>query len=269
MTAAGVALLEGDVKDVRKAVDNVASDLVDELDALAPEVERQPTRARADRLNAMCVSMIDRLLETVHTQRPDLVVESDGQFTIVELEAWPTVAKHTIPQRALLSPWVASYGLGQGVAFEAISSLRNSLAHGAPLTPRRIAVTLGSETGKTHSLLHLLSLVQATDQPVLDYIADSLDLTATELGRLFGVKRQAIDQWRQRGIPADRLDKVDTVRRIVDLLRRYLRVDSVPAVARRPADRYGGRSMLDMIAANRHNELLEITAESFDFSATA
>ena len=39
---------------------------------------------------------------------------------------------------------------------------------------------------------------------LLAEIEASFGLSKTELGRLFGVSRQAVDQWRVRGVPGDR-----------------------------------------------------------------
>ncbi len=38
---------------------------------------------------------------------------------------------------------------------------------------------------------------------------------------------------------------------------------------RAPAAAYGGRSMLQLIAADRHHELLELVARSFDWATIA
>ena len=40
-------------------------------------------------------------------------------------------------------------------------------------------------------------------------------------------------------------------------------------VARREADAYGGRSMLDLIAGDEHEWLLQSVNESFDFARVA
>src|SRR5215210_5881101 len=82
---------------------------------------------------------------------------------------------------------------------------------------------------------------------LLDPIAETFELTETELGRLFGVSRQAVAQWRERGVPSNRMAKVATVAAIADLLRHRLKAERIPGIARRPADAYGGLSMLEMI----------------------
>ena len=56
---------------------------------------------------------------------------------------------------------------------------------------------------------------------------------------------------------------------IADLLAHRLKPARVPGVARRPAPAYGGRSMLEVIAADEHEWLLESVRRSFDYAATA
>ena len=92
---------------------------------------------------------------------------------------------------------------------------------------------------------------------LLDPIAQTFELTETELGRLFGVSRQAVGQWRERGVPSNRITKVTTVAAIGDLLSHQLKPERIPGVARRPAGAYGGLSMLEMIERDREDELLD------------
>ena len=103
----------------------------------------------------------------------------------------------------------------------------------------------------------------------LDTIAETFALSETELAELFGVRRQAVAQWRRDGIPSARQEKVATVASIGDLLSRRLKAERVPGVARRAADAYNGLTMLEMISRDRHGELLESVRESFDYAATA
>jgi hypothetical protein len=89
-----------------------------------------------------------------------------------------------------------------------------------------------------------------------------------ELGRLFGVSRQAVGQWRERGVPSRRMAKVATVAAIADLLGRRLRAERIPGIARRPADAYGGLSMLGMIERDREDELQALIRSSFDWATS-
>jgi hypothetical protein len=104
---------------------------------------------------------------------------------------------------------------------------------------------------------------------LLDPIADAFELSETELGRLFGVSRQAVGQWRDRGVPSSRMAKVTTVAAICDLLGHQLKAERIPGVARRPADAYGGLSMLEMIERGREDELIRKIRRSFDWASPA
>src|SRR3954454_22397057 len=104
---------------------------------------------------------------------------------------------------------------------------------------------------------------------LLDPIAETLELSETELGRLFGVSRQAVGQWRERGVPSSRMAKVATVAAICDLLRHTLKPERIPGIARRPAAAYGGLSMLELIERDRQDELQARVRQSFDWAATA
>jgi hypothetical protein len=94
-------------------------------------------------------------------------------------------------------------------------------------------------------------------------------LDRTEVALLFGVTRQAVEQWEQRGVPAERQAKVLTIQAIGELLARKLRPGTLPGVARRRAEAYRGGTMLDMIAQDQHEALLEDVRASFDWAATA
>jgi hypothetical protein len=94
-------------------------------------------------------------------------------------------------------------------------------------------------------------------------------LSKSELARLFGVTRQAVDGWLAHGVPGERQEKLATLLALADLLERKLKGERIPGVARRRADAYGGRSMLELIAEDRHRELLDLTRTSFDWSAAA
>jgi DNA-binding XRE family transcriptional regulator len=104
---------------------------------------------------------------------------------------------------------------------------------------------------------------------LLDPIAGTLGLTDTELGRLFGVSRQAVAQWRERGVPSARQEKAATVAAICDLLSHQLKPERIPGIARRPARAYGGLSMLEMIERDRHQRLHQRVRRSFDWAVPA
>jgi hypothetical protein len=104
---------------------------------------------------------------------------------------------------------------------------------------------------------------------LLDPIAETFALSETELGGLFGVSRQAIGQWRARGLPPARQEKAARVAAICDLLSHQLKRERIPGVARRPARAYGGLTMLEMIEADRQEELHGLITRSFDWTTAA
>jgi hypothetical protein len=103
---------------------------------------------------------------------------------------------------------------------------------------------------------------------LLATIQDPLGLSKTELGRLFGVSRQAVDGWHRHGVPGARQAKAATVAAVVDLLSHRLKEERIPGIARRPAGAYGGLTMLEMIERDRHEELLDAMRRSFDWAST-
>jgi hypothetical protein len=86
---------------------------------------------------------------------------------------------------------------------------------------------------------------------------------------MFRVSRQAVGQWRERGVPSNRMAKVTTVAAICDLLSHQLKPERIPGIARRPADAYGGLSMIEMVERDREDELLTLIRRSFDWASTA
>lgn len=96
-----------------------------------------------------------------------------------------------------------------------------------------------------------------------------LGLNRTELARLFGVRRQAVDQWSAHGVPADRQEKLATLGAIADLLEAKLKADRIPGVVRRAAPAFDGRSALEAIAAGDQDAVLDELRDAFDWASAA
>ena len=110
----------------------------------------------------------------------------------------------------------------------------------------------------------LTELDHIAERGQLARVLDVWSLSKAEAGRMFGVSRQAVDKWLSRGVPEERRPPVAHLEATTDLLVRYLKRDRVPSVVRRPAERLGGLSMLDLARAGRTQELLVYTREMFD-----
>jgi hypothetical protein len=94
-------------------------------------------------------------------------------------------------------------------------------------------------------------------------------LTVTDVARMFGVRRQAVQQWLDEGVPGARQPKLHTILEIADLLERNLLPERIPGIVRSPSEAYGGRSMLELIANGRQDELLDSVRRSFDWAWSA
>lgn len=119
--------------------------------------------------------------------------------------------------------------------------------------------------GFTRAVLDELSDAGSTLRSLLV----SWQVSTAEAARLFSVTRQAMQQWLEGGVPPARQPKVLAVLRIADLLSRNVRPERIPGIVRSPAAGYDGATMLQLIAKDRHQELLDSVARSFDWAATA
>lgn len=117
----------------------------------------------------------------------------------------------------------------------------------------------------------VLTVTAPADRSVgpLEHIRVTLGLNRTELAALFGVRRQAVDQWSGNGVPAERQEKLATLGAIADLLAAKLKADRVPGVVRRPSPAYGDRSILAAIADDDQDAALAELRDAFDWAGAA
>jgi DNA-binding transcriptional regulator YiaG len=224
------------------------------------------------------------ILSRIREEHPDLVVEGpSGQLLIIDVKGDPieftTDRLLAIGAAAPFSGWVARVGLGRGIALRLLAEVRECVPGAVPLVPEPgLSMHWASgEAMRTALLLLESALVDETAReapltksPVLlKRVMELLELDRTELAGLFDVKRQAVEQWEQRGVPVDRQAKLVTIVAIVELLGQRLLPSVLPGVVRRKAPAYQGRSMLQMIAEDKHEALLESIRESFDWATTA
>lgn len=217
------------------------------------------------------------LLREVHHIQPDRVLLTHaGEVALVgangEPARAPIEAIETAAAEAPFTPWAARYDLADAVGLDLINHLRGLLGHRAlsPPVDSRGWVIPGDDLMAQRFIHRVRKHLNHSDaRHPLNRIMDAFGLSKTGLAGLFGVRRQAVDQWLARGVPPERQDKVATVEALVDLLDRKLKPDRLPGVARRPAAAYGGETMLDMIRQDRHAELLEIVRDSFDWATAA
>jgi hypothetical protein len=217
-------------------------------------------------------SLTFTLLDEAHRSRPEAVVEAaDGRLAITDASGGPVQALNGLLDHAAIeapfTPWANVYEPAEAVALYAVNHVRlligaTVLAPPAErlngrvddLAVQRFQRAVIHELDRTEPLARLMRL---------------FSLSKSELGRLFGVTRQAVDGWLGQGVPSERQDKLATLLALADLLERKLKTERIPGIARRPADAYGGLTMLELIAAGRERELLGMVRASFDWSQAA
>ena len=99
----------------------------------------------------------------------------------------------------------------------------------------------------------------------LDRILGVWNLSQSDAAELFGVTRQAISKWRAQGVPTSRIDALANLSAATDILVCYLKRDRIPAVVRRPSDGLGGRSLLELVAAGRSEDVVLACRRMFQF----
>jgi hypothetical protein len=204
-----------------------------------------------------------RLMERVLTECPNVT------FPPLTVEALDWEA-----MQAPFSAWMYLDTERNGLALDLIARLRNMLAHSArPLFPSQLATTPDAseplDAEHARRFFRQVAAVLEGRGSLAVQIVDSFGLNKAELGRLFGVSRQAAAEWLVTDVPGDRKGKASVVISIADLLAHRLKPGRLAGVARRPAAAYGGLSMLEMIAGDSHEELLDSVRASFDFAQTA
>jgi len=270
-----ISVLDGsDAENLLRIVDTAAPGLRRRLGrSLGDALRGRPAAVR--RYVAAYGELVDALLASAHEARPELVVRDDGGEYCVVHDAGcsraPVELLRSFAAAAPFSAWVRAKGLGAGVALDLVARLRSLLPGAQPL-PLPAGGSLPQHTGEAEALLRFTRLVaeaQLAERSDLERVRAVFGLNITELGALFGVTRQAAGLWLADAPPPARKAKAAAVAAIADLLANRLKPARVPGIARRPAPAYGHRSMLEVIAADEHEWLLESVRRSFDYAATA
>jgi len=218
---------------------------------------------------------VGELLEAAAAQLPQLVAPVGGHLGILtathHLSGEPVGYLEHLIGDVPFSPMLTSFGRDVGVGVVAVDALRALLpgcqrlrmeaSAGWPDWPG------GADVARYRRLVEV-ALRQM--QPPLDQVRAMFDLTTAEIAGLFGVRRQAVEQWERAGdVPGARREKLANLLAVGEILERKLRPGRLPLAARRRADAYGGRTLLEMVRDDHDAKLREITERALDWSSTA
>ncbi len=275
-------LSESVPRKVADAAEKIAGASLDEIEASLPGAlagERAQVRAYVDAYR----SLTNRVLDAVGEARPDLILFDEAHRVIAVIEVKTTGQarpakvdwlKAALEQEAMSAPfseWIGALGVGRGTAVSLVAQLRRTLLGTEPLVPPHLHHLPDWSLDERRVVwFHraVMDELSRIDTP-FEQISSVLGLTQTELAGLFGVRRQAIEQWSSRGVPSERQEKLATLGEIADLLAAKLKRDRIPGVVRRDAPAYGDRSILQAIAGGDEELVLAELRDAFDWAAAA
>jgi hypothetical protein len=231
------ALLTGS----RQEIEDVGGDpRIEEAEAALGRFERTGALRDANAYARACYLVVR---EIVHQQFPRALREQALQMAAIKMidAGMSAGADPNAPGGGLV--WSLAHELRDlaascGVAVEPIRAPRRGPEDTA--RQRHSAAALGT---LAHEVLRVTGTVGA-----LDEIQQTFRLSSAETAALFGVRRQAVDQWRANGVPAGRAADVDRVRDVARVLYEELIPERIPQIVRNPARGLGGRSILQALA---------------------
>ncbi len=247
-------LLESDLDTACKIAAGIVPDVVAALDQLVPLLPAGADRA-ALRRYYIAVDAAVQTLTSLPARNPETHVP-------------PVVVCQLLRRNIAELAWVAPSADGTGVLTALVDRIRG-LVGGLPqqCVKARFDVDEYSFGWFLESMVDL-EFEQRCGSP-LRRAMRTLELSSTEMAGLMGVTRQAVDKWLLSTPPIERMPKIGAIAEISDMLRHRLREGMPPVVARRPADAYGGRSMLEVIADDEHEWLRRSVKDSFDYARVA
>jgi hypothetical protein len=263
---------------VARAAAQIGGDSVEQIESALPRAlsgERGQVRAYVDAYRELTGRVVSAAIDA----RPDLIVSDNGRVLVVAVKAGAerpaTVPwfRAALEQEAMSIPfghWVGALGVGEGTA-GAVAGLLREMLPGTRVVdpPQRRLPGWQLDDRELIRFAHAVAEELERAEAPLEHVGDVLGLTQTELAALFGVRRQALDQWATRGVPSERQEKVATLGAIADLLAAKLKRDRIAGVVRRAAPAYGDRSILDAIAAGDEHRVLVELEDAFDWAAAA
>jgi hypothetical protein len=97
-------------------------------------------------------------------------------------------------------------------------------------------------------------------------VAAAFGLNKAETGRLFGVSRQAIDEWYLKGVPLGRIADVSRVADLADALHRRFKPERLPQIVRAPLPGLADESILKALCAHGTVPVFDLLDRAFSYA---
>jgi hypothetical protein len=216
---------------------------------------------------------IDQALVGLSSRVPDVVVKgAEIQLKSIGGVASPRglAMLHSMVADVPTSPLLAEYGFGPGVSLTLLRWVRLALPHGPGVFEIPTGFPDLPPSADVTRFRRLCEVAVRKMQPPLTYVASQLGLNRQELASLFGVSRQAIDDWEARDrVPERHAQKLTDLVAVAELLDRKLKPGRLQLLVRRPSPAFGGMTFLEMVRQDRLEDVRRQTEEALDWAATA
>ncbi|MHB8148207.1 MAG: hypothetical protein ACYDGM_13245, partial [Vulcanimicrobiaceae bacterium] len=97
-------------------------------------------------------------------------------------------------------------------------------------------------------------------------VATVFGLNKTQTGRLFGISRQAVDEWYGKGVPLGRVADVGRTADLADALLDRFKAERIPQIMRSPLPGLGDRSALATISERGTVPIFEMLDRAFSYT---
>jgi hypothetical protein len=138
------------------------------------------------------------------------------------------------------------------------------LAELVRLPPREAAALLTDAANEDWARRFVEELDRRTRTDPVGQVGARWRLSNAEIGRMFGVSRQAVSKWALAGPPAERRAQLADLQAATELLERHVAPEHIPAVVRRGAPPLGGTSLLELAFEGRTAEVLATVKAMFE-----
>ncbi len=129
---------------------------------------------------------------------------------------------------------------------------------------------IGSHPSQIRTMKHAVVAKDAEGSTpaaqTLGQIQSTFGLSEGELADLFSLSRQAVQQWRIRGVPNNRMADVDRIRELTRILKRRLIAKRLPQIVRTPSRGLQGHTLLETLKLHGVDRVYRYLEELYSYT---